>query len=207
LTDPLSALLQSRHAWETGKTNSPLPAERSVQRPGKKQFPVIILPPFPPMKIFRNLVLLVLTSALFTGCVARSTQTLNQLHVGMTKAEVIRVMGPPSTVASQGGVEYLNYNLATSFADFDRSDTSDYFIRIVNGQVDAYGQKGDFDTTKNPTIDYNIKQEISTERRNPVRDEDDLYTKLRKLQQLRDDALISEEEFLKLKKQAIDNAR
>jgi hypothetical protein len=125
----------------------------------------------------------------------------------MSKAEVIRVMGSPASVASKGGVEYMNYRLATSFADFDGSDTSDYFVRIVDGRVEAYGQKGDFSTTKNPTIDYNIKQDITTERRNTAKVEDDLYTKLRKLQQLRDDKLISEEEFLKLKKQAIDNTR
>jgi hypothetical protein len=52
----------------------------------------------------------------------------------------------------------MNYKLATSFADFDRSDTSDYFVRIVDGRVHSYGEKGDFGTTKNPTIDYNINR-------------------------------------------------
>jgi hypothetical protein len=75
---------------------------------------------------------------------------MNRVSVGMTKAEVIAVMGSPTSVSAKDGVEYLNYRLATSFMDMDRSDTSDYFVRLVKGQVEAYGKKGDFDSTQTP---------------------------------------------------------
>jgi hypothetical protein len=84
------------------------------------------------------------------GCAAPMATKMNHVSVGMTKSEVIAVMGSPQTVSAKDGVEYLNYRLATSMLDLDRSDTSDYFVRLVNGHVDAYGKKGDFGTTQQP---------------------------------------------------------
>ncbi len=75
---------------------------------------------------------------------------MNRVSVGMTKSEVIAAMGSPKSVSAKDGVEYLHYRLASSFLDMDGSDTSDYFVRLVKGHVEAYGQKGDFDTTQRP---------------------------------------------------------
>jgi len=149
----------------------------------------------------------VLLGVFLSGC-ASSSSALNKVHNGMTKAQVIDAIGSPKSVSSDGNVEYMNYRFATSFADFDASDTSDYFVRIRDGKVDAFGQKGDFGTTKNPTVDYNINQNVKTSggSENPRKD-DDLYTRLKRLQQLHDDKLISDEEFAKLKKQAIESSK
>lgn len=94
------------------------------------------------------------------ACVAPTTRKLNSVSVGMTKPEVISVMGDPDSVAAQGGVEYLTYRMATSALDFDGSDTSDYFVKLVNGRVESYGHKGDFDTTVTPKqrIEVDVKQ-------------------------------------------------
>jgi hypothetical protein len=82
---------------------------------------------------------------------------MNLVSTGMTKAEVVSVMGQPDSTAAKDGVEYMNYRLATSALDFDGSDTSDYFVRFVNGRVDAFGHKGDFDTASEPTKRVEIK--------------------------------------------------
>ena len=87
---------------------------------------------------------------LLSACAAPSTKKMDALSLGMTKAEAIAVMGRPASVSATNGVEFLSYRLATSLLDTDGSDTSDYFVRIVNGRVDAYGKKGDFDTTSRP---------------------------------------------------------
>lgn len=84
---------------------------------------------------------------------------LNDVSVGMTKQEVIATMGKPDSVSATNGVEYLSYRLATSLLDTDGSDTADYFVRPVNGRVDAYGRKGDFDSTKDPTI--HVKKDVT----------------------------------------------
>lgn len=105
--------------------------------------------------------ILVAIIAIFLGaCVAPSTKKLGRVSVGMTKAEAIAAMGEPDSIAAKDGVEYLSYRLATSALDFDGSDTSTYFVRIVNGRVDSYGQKGDFDTTSKPKerIEVDVKQ-------------------------------------------------
>jgi outer membrane protein assembly factor BamE (lipoprotein component of BamABCDE complex) len=186
-----------------------------IQRKSKKSFNIetlqtlaILLKIHSPMK--QNFLSAIVLGLLVIniGCAAPRTQVLNQIQPGMTKQEVIKIMGPPVTVASDGGAEYMTYRLATSFGDFNGSDTSDYFVRIIDGKVDAYGQKGDFNTTKNPTADFNINQNVRTEKRSVGQEKnDDLYTKLRKLQQLRDDKVITEEEFQRLKKQAIESTK
>jgi hypothetical protein len=96
----------------------------------------------------RKLTTLIIVQLLLFGCAAPMATKMNNVSVGMTKAEVIQVMGTPKSVSAKDGVEYLNYRFATSFMDTDGSDTSDYFVRLVSGRVDSYGQKGDFGTTQ-----------------------------------------------------------
>jgi len=76
----------------------------------------------------------------------------------MTKDEVIRAIGTPDSVSAKEGTEFLIYQLASPKALFaDERDLTQYFVRLRNGRVDAYGQKGDFDSTKDPTLNLNIK--------------------------------------------------
>ena len=98
---------------------------------------------------------------LMSGCAG--TPKMNRLSVGMTKGEVISVMGrEPDSTSAQGGVEYMSYLLWRDFWDRRPGDYSDrFFVRLINGKVESYGKIGDFDSTKVPetkqTIDLNIK--------------------------------------------------
>lgn len=95
-----------------------------------------------------------------TGCIGPVgyTRSLSKLHVGMTKQEVIRVMGEPNSVAAAEGVEYLNYHLAPAGPMSDLSLIHTYFVRIREGKVDAFGRRGDFDSTKDPTVNVKIQE-------------------------------------------------
>lgn len=88
------------------------------------------------------------------GC-ASAEKRMNNVSLGMSKAEVISVLGTPNGAAATDGVEYLKYNLKVdptwSLA------TREYFIRLINGKVEAYGQRGDFDSTEDPSLNINIK--------------------------------------------------
>lgn len=53
----------------------------------------------------------VTTTSLLAGC--SSAQGLNAIHVGMTRQEVINVLGAPTSSSAQGGVEIMRYNLYT----------------------------------------------------------------------------------------------
>ena len=73
----------------------------------------------------------------------------------MKEQEVRAILGKPTSKSANGKVEYLNYSLFESV--WDRKGTP-YFVRMVEGRVDAFGRTGDFDSTKDPTLNINIKQ-------------------------------------------------
>lgn len=94
---------------------------------------------------------LLLLSVVLTGCV--SATRLNTVSLGMSKQEVVQIMGTPQSTSAADGVEYLRYPLAD-----ERNAYSPYFIRLRDGKVDAYGREGDFDSTKDPTVNVNLNK-------------------------------------------------
>ncbi|HWN95559.1 MAG TPA: hypothetical protein VNT99_11035 [Methylomirabilota bacterium] len=92
-------------------------------------------------------IILLLCLTLLIGC-ASSAKKMNSLSIGMTKAEAIRVMGTPKSTSASQGVEYLIYIL-----DASRTDAllpEEYYVRIVAGKVDAYGQMRDLPSGEAP---------------------------------------------------------
>lgn len=86
-----------------------------------------------------------------SGCLVPPVVTMNRLNVGMTKEEVSSLLGQPYRTAASGGVEFFVYEL-------QRGGIRDlYFVKLVNGKVESYGRMGDFDSTKDPTLNLNIK--------------------------------------------------
>jgi hypothetical protein len=89
------------------------------------------------MKPFR--IMGVFLSVAFLFACAGSFQRMNQLKLGMTKQEVIQTVGSPDITSASGHVEYLKYrNNAGLFY------TDEYYVRLLDGKVDAFGQQGDF---------------------------------------------------------------
>lgn len=85
----------------------------------------------------RKLLILALLSMLTLGCASASK--INNVNIGMTRQEAVAVMGEPTSTSAKGDVEYLNYRLSGGFLT-----TSDYYIRLKEGKVDAFGRAGDF---------------------------------------------------------------
>ena len=103
----------------------------------------------------KQLLLVALCGLILSGCA--TTGKMNRLSVGMSKADVIAAMGEPdSTSAPGGGVEYLRYSLTTSSIAAYNGYTEPYFVKLVNGRVDAYGHVGDFGSAQNPGVDVNV---------------------------------------------------
>jgi outer membrane protein assembly factor BamE (lipoprotein component of BamABCDE complex) len=103
----------------------------------------------------KQVLLVVLSAVLLCGCA--TAPKMNRLSVGMTKDEVIHIMGNPASVAASGGVEFLRYELSATHQQAEYNVTEEYYVRLVDGRVDSYGKMGDFDSTKNPTFNYNIR--------------------------------------------------
>ncbi len=81
----------------------------------------------------RNWFLIITLAVLLSGC--SPWIGLHNVELGMTKAEVMQQMGKPSNASGNSNEEYLWYVPANRF--WER-----YYVHIVNGKVEAYGQLG-----------------------------------------------------------------
>jgi hypothetical protein len=89
------------------------------------------------MKPYRMIIVLLFVAFLFS-C-AELSPKMNNLKIGMTKQEVIEAVGVPYRTSASGNVEYLKYRIDTGIFYSDL-----YLVRLLDGKVDAYGQRGDF---------------------------------------------------------------
>jgi hypothetical protein len=67
-----------------------------------------------------------------------SSAKLNGIRIGMTREEVLPIMGAPDSMSAQANVEYLTYYLLSTGSDFERHRP--YMIRFVNGKVESFGR-------------------------------------------------------------------
>jgi hypothetical protein len=122
---------------------------------------------------------------------------LSTVSIGMTKAEVIQHIGSPRFVATDGKVEFLEYQWVDGVMSFPNLP-KEYYVAIRNGLVISYGRKGDFNTTKNPTRDLNIHQDVDVSSRVPPPGANgtvDLADELKKLFELKKSGAISEQDY------------
>jgi outer membrane protein assembly factor BamE (lipoprotein component of BamABCDE complex) len=138
---------------------------------------------------------LVLIFAIF-GCA--NSSKISEVQIGMTKNQVVEVMGKPVSISAMNGTEYLNYKLSETDNDAYYGFTSPYYVRLINGKVDSFGRMGDFNSTKTPTVKIEKDENINVQGNN------DLYTELHKLKELRDEGILSEEEYGIQKKKVME---
>lgn len=81
----------------------------------------------------RKLILLVFLLTLLAGCAPWIG--MHNIELGMTKSEVLQLMGKPSNSSGSSGEEYLWYIPVNRF--WER-----YYVHLVNGKVESYGQLG-----------------------------------------------------------------
>jgi hypothetical protein len=87
-------------------------------------------------KGMKRILVVSLLGLFMLGCA--SAGRMNSVRLGMTKQQTLAVMGKPTSTSAKGEVEYLNYRLSRGlFRD-------DYYVRLNQGKVDAFGRAGDF---------------------------------------------------------------
>lgn len=98
-------------------------------------------------------------SASLLGCA--TANKLNAINIGMTKDIVVQTLGEPTSTSAIKNIQYLKYDLSPNINFSLHGITKQYYVRLVNGKVDAFGETGDFDSTKIPetksTINLNVK--------------------------------------------------
>ena len=127
------------------------------------------------------------------GC-ATATK-IGGVQIGMTKQQVIEIMGKPVSVSAKDETEYLNYALYETSDDAFYGLTYPYYVRLVGGKVDSYGRSGDFDSTQTPTVRIETDQNIQQN----VQGNSDLYSELVRLEELRKSGILTQDEFDKQK--------
>jgi outer membrane protein assembly factor BamE (lipoprotein component of BamABCDE complex) len=141
--------------------------------------------------------LLALTLVGLLGCAA-TPEKMVALQMGMNRAEVVQTMGSPTSVSKINESEYLNYNFCVNqcagpipFRQF-----RPFYVRLINGKVESFGEKGDFDSTKTPSTRIEIdKTERSTTVNRPATQEADMFAELKKLKELLDAGIVTQAEF------------
>lgn len=149
----------------------------------------------------RKSITLITIAFLLAGCA--TAHKISQVKLGMTREQVIKVMGPPASTSAKGSCEYLNYSLSETDDQAFVGITEPYYVRLVDGRVDSYGRLGDFDSTQKPTVRIETDESIKTQSDIRTIDKKDLYSELMKLKQLLDEGLITQEEFEREKKELL----
>ncbi len=81
----------------------------------------------------RTWIFLIVLVVLVSGC--SPWIGMHKIELGMSKPQVMQQMGSPTNVSGSGSEEYLWYIPTNRF--WER-----YYVHLVNGKVEAYGQLG-----------------------------------------------------------------
>ena len=74
---------------------------------------------------------------------------------------------------------------------------------MKGGKVDSFGQKGDFDSTKVPTSRVEVNRTDRITQDVKVQGSSDMFVELKKLKDLLDSGVLTQEEFNAKKKQIL----
>ena len=83
---------------------------------------------------------------------------MNAVEIGMTRREVVLLMGPPDKVHSEGHREVLQYNLHQSL-DQPYAPDEPYWVFIEDGKVIQHGRDRDFKSSQ-PKKDEEVTPRI-----------------------------------------------
>ena len=83
--------------------------------------------------------LVALVSLLFGGCQTPEHRAA-RLHAGMTRDEVIDLLGPPKSAVHNGSLEILNFDLTRQQGDGQQSVSNRYYVIFGRDRrVESFG--------------------------------------------------------------------
>ena len=140
--------------------------------------------------------LVLISTTLLVGCASTPTK-MSDVQLGMSKAEVMHVHGKPQSTSMQANLEYMTYSYCVARCSQPPVVRvyEPFYVRLVDGKVESYGRTGDFDSTKTPTAKIQVEQNSKIERDVRQQPSQDMYTQLVKLKNLKDQGIITQEEF------------
>ena len=160
------------------------------------------------MKTKLVFVLALVLGAFLSGC--NSSANLNKIEIGMTKDEVVALLGQPDSKSAQANVEYLTYYLYAdgAFNGYGRDQPD--MVRLVDGKVESFGRFAQlFDLYNRPITaarpgDANFPSPgMATITVQPSKHAVDYAAELERLQSLKDKGIITQAEFDQLKQKIV----
>jgi len=158
-------------------------------------------------KIFTAIILLL--AALFTGCA--TADKLNKVHIGMTKDQVIALLGQPDSTSAQANIEYMTYYLSN---DSSYGGDQPYMVRLVEGKVESFGRAFQLFDIYNRPVGGNSMGQMITPLGGPSvplsvvqPNTPDLATSLTRLKALKDQGVLTDEEFQKAKQKLLSDQK
>ena len=125
-------------------------------------------------------ILLIIALLFLSGCMS-TAKNMNHVSIGMSKSEVISILGEPMETRGTNGIEYTIYNLRTAasagaqagcgvagvytlglayLAEGCQSKNADYFVSFKENKVSSYGRIGDFNSTQKPEATVNVNNTV-----------------------------------------------
>lgn len=84
----------------------------------------------------RNFIATALISISITAC--SNPESIGEIQIGMTKQQVIAVLGDPVSVRTRNNTESLQYRIYMGLTADPRYQT--HFVNLTNGRVVGYGE-------------------------------------------------------------------
>jgi hypothetical protein len=78
-----------------------------------------------------------LAAVMILGCAGAGK--MNQVQLGMTKDQVVEVLGKPVSSSAEEDTTFLKYKFFSKGIFLDA-----YYVKLKNGKVEAFGNVGDF---------------------------------------------------------------
>ncbi|MCX6956093.1 MAG: SHOCT domain-containing protein [Verrucomicrobia bacterium] len=138
-------------------------------------------------------------AACLAGCVSTADK-LNNIKIGMTRGQVVALLGEPNSMSAQGNIEYLTYYLANEAVSRDQP----YAVRLVDGKVESFGRFIQLADIYNRPVNGNPPTNpwgtapMMMPAMAPA-SAPDIVTQLQQLKALKDQGVLNEEEFQKAK--------
>ena len=107
----------------------------------------------------KNIIIFLMIGLFLVGCTEwdRNREHLNNIDTGMSKDQVLQIMGKPYRREAQGQTEWWLYR--TEFKNYDSAE-SDYITPLVFENNKLIGWGKNYWTTKEQKYDIKIDQKI-----------------------------------------------
>ena len=132
-----------------------------------------------------------------SGCSTyRPAKMINAVSLGMTKEDVAKIMGTPVSTSATEEKECFNYRLQESLDD-GYTWTTPYSVCFRDGKVLSYGRDKGVEVTGDIKSDQKITYKVEKE--------EELADKLKTLNKLLSDGLITKKEFEEQKQKMLND--